>query len=72
MPAAAPANDSAPFAALPGETNLDATTPLDGFVTVVVTVELTGSTAQVAADYATLAAVSTLTSPSAIIEWSQG
>jgi hypothetical protein len=65
-----PQNDAAPFAALPGETNLDTTTPTDGFVTVAVTVTLVGSTTQVAADYATLAAVN-LSSPSATIAWAQ-
>lgn len=70
MAAPTPQNDAAPFAALPGETDLDTTTPSDGNVTITVTVTVTGSTSQVAADYATLAAVS-LSSPSALIAWTE-
>lgn len=68
MAAPTPIKDAAPFAVPGGETNLDTTTPVDGNVTVAVTITLTGTTTQVAADYATLAAVS-VSAPSATITW---
>lgn len=69
MAVAVPQKNAGPYAVNSDETNLDTVTPNDGQVTVAVTFTLTGSVAQVQADYATLAAVSTLTSPSATLTW---
>lgn len=65
--AAAPVNHAkaAPFAVPSGQSNKDTTAAIGGNQVVVVKIDLEGTAAQIAADYATLAAVS-LTSSSRI------
>jgi hypothetical protein len=56
----------APYTVTADETNDDQTTSVDGQVTTIITLTLTGLISQVQADWATLAATS-LTCPSALL-----
>lgn len=56
----------APYAVPQDETNLDTTTAVDGNVNVTITLQMTGTVANVQADWATIAAVN-LVSPSAVM-----
>lgn len=67
--AALPTKATAPFADPNDGTSKDTVTTTYGNVDVDITFHLTGSVANVQADWATLIAVATLVSPSARVTW---
>lgn len=60
----------APYASNPDETNLDTVDTGTTEASVVLTIALSGTIAQIQADWATLAAV-TLSAPSALLGWQE-
>lgn len=60
-----------PYSSFPGETYTDAATSADGFVNVDVIVHLTGSVANIQADYTTITGLA-FASNSAVVDYNEG